>query len=124
MTRAIPSSFHLNNGRARVYQTVQTRRTLKTIPLFCNYHQYPWESSLPYVKTMNLYTRLPTFLANKPSYCSRYCNQTHGLPFSWEEGSDFHCIDVFYYNQLTIIFTINLAELISRNTMKKPFGKV
>ena len=33
MTRSMPLSFHLNS----LYQAVQTRRALKTLPLFSNY---------------------------------------------------------------------------------------
>ena len=34
MTRAMPSSFHLNNGRARVISSRTNHLALKTIPLF------------------------------------------------------------------------------------------
>ena len=37
MTRSMPSSFHLNNGRARVISSRTNHLALKTIPLFSNY---------------------------------------------------------------------------------------
>ena len=38
MTRAMPSSFHLNNGRARVHIRTYKPSRLETIPLFSKYN--------------------------------------------------------------------------------------
>ena len=38
MTRAMPSSFHLNNGRARIISSRANHLALKTIPLFSKYY--------------------------------------------------------------------------------------